>query len=81
MSDVAQWMRGRTKLNERPTLVWNLQTSLAIKLASERAQKRCSPYGELHLSRYDLLRGRVITNGNGDNHAATSSDGAANKLG
>ena len=37
--------------------------------------------GELHLSRYDLLRGRVITNGNDDDRAATSSDGAANKLG
>ena len=31
--------------------------------------------------RAGMLRGRVITNGNGDNHAATSSDGAANKLG
>jgi hypothetical protein len=49
--------------------------------ASERAQKRCGPFGELHLSRYDLLRGRAITNGNGDNRAATSSAGAANKLG
>jgi hypothetical protein len=39
-------------------------------------QKKRSPFGELHLSRYDLLRSRVITNGNGDNHAATSGNGA-----
>ena len=42
--------------------------------------KKVQPFGELHLSRYDLLC-RVITNGSGDNRAATSSGGAANRLG
>jgi hypothetical protein len=54
---------------------------IPARLKTTKEIKRCSPFRELHLSRYDLLRGRVITSGNGDNHAATSSDGAANKLG